>query len=390
MGVLALFTFPACNSNLDLDKKLSFSKLSVEEQKNEIEQNGMDLVDAVDGVKDTKAYIGITNFLSVANNDAAYVKPFKQLSKDIQNRNNYKLLTNLDKQLRAAYVESDFWGEYNWDTETNDFEKVSDLTNKAILNFPAGTDPATNNGQVIITYTDSKVLMPDTEDYYPSEMTFTMKIDGATALEATFEGSYETDGTPKSVKQTLDIDTYSWSAQVKNSSDEASEKYKFKKGTKTLIQIEVVAKGDLTVDAIENSESADEFLSSATIYYQIMDIAMIGGIKDMKTFADDMRDTKTDQEEVDVINNHLICYGYYTDTNKKFADVEFYLKEVTEEYSYYDYYTEQWVYTTNTSTAIAPRFVLSDKSKVDIEDYFATGFDDLMDQLAELASDYQN
>ncbi len=71
-------------------------------------------------------------------------------------------------------------------------------------------------------------------------------------------------------------------------------------------------------------------------------------------------------DQVAVINKHLIMYGYFADKNQKFADVEFYVIETGDGYDF------------------EPRFVLSDNSKVSIEAYMNEGFNDLFERLEEL------
>lgn len=389
-GCLLLFGLFSCkNSNLDLDETLKFSKLSVEEQKSKIEDNGVDFINAVDGIQETAAFTAMMNF-TANTGGASYVAPFKQLTKDIQNHNESRLLVNFDKQLRAASVESDFWGEYEWDASEERFIQTGELTNKAIYKFPATENSTTNNGELTVTYTESSVSIPDEEDNYPSKITCVIKVSGDNVLESEFSGSYYDNGSPKNLKMTLDIDSYSWKAEIKNNEEDASESYEFKKGSKTLMKIEASAKGNLSADVIEKAEYVDDFLSEGAVYFQVMDVAVLGGMKDVEGFVNEMNDVDNDsktgeQDEVDIINKYMICYGYYVDDNRKFADVEFYLKEYQDEYYAYNYESGEYELYTETYYEMAPRFVLSDGSKVAVEEYIQSGFEDLV----ELINGYQ-
>jgi hypothetical protein len=129
------FLFTACKSELDLDTELKFSKLSVEEQKQKVEDNGIEFVTAMEGMQDTKAMIAVDEFLSVANGSGSYA-PLKKLKHDLVSRN-AQVFTNFDKQLRAAAVESEMWGEWTWNFSTEELDLVKELNNKSIIHFPA-------------------------------------------------------------------------------------------------------------------------------------------------------------------------------------------------------------------------------------------------------------
>lgn len=147
--------------------------------------------------------------------------------------------------------------------------------------------------------------------------------------------------------------------------------------------------GDFTYNNIERMDTPDDVVSSFALYYQLMDVAIIGGMTDVVAFVNEIEafDGNNEKEEYEemanVVNEHLILYGYFVSNNKKFADVEF--SVIEDKQTYYDY---QWngsyyqeVEITNTYYDLVPMFVLSDGSKVDLEDYFQTGFDELIKEL---------
>ena len=116
-----------------------------------------------------------------------------------------------------------------------------------------------------------------------------------------------------------------------------------------------------------------------------MNIAFLGGFKDFKAFADEMdaiantNNRAYADKQVAAINKYLKLYGYYVDKNQKFADVEFYVVETTSTTTDYSVYPYQTI--TSTDYNFQPRFVLSDGSKVDIQTYMETGFEDLITQI---------
>jgi hypothetical protein len=67
LGLAAMLTFTACDPkpDLDLDKELKFSPLTVEQQKQKIEDNALVFVDQTEGLLETPAFVAIENFAVV-------------------------------------------------------------------------------------------------------------------------------------------------------------------------------------------------------------------------------------------------------------------------------------------------------------------------------------
>lgn len=385
-----LFTMNSCGDKLDLDKTLKFSTLTVEQQKQSIEQSGIDFVNKMDGLKDTKAMLAMQSMTGKMNSNSAYAPAFNQLQSSLL-RNDVKTLEKFEKQMRVASgTGEEIWGEWTWSISAGEFELTNELTNKAILHFPATETSKTNNAVLTITFADSKVKMPDTDpvQYMPSSISVVLKVDGSTALKADFTASYRSDATPTKVKQTLEIDKYSWSVELSNDAEDVSAKYAVKYGSETLVKIELEASGNLTIDGFEKSNGPEDVFVSGAIYFQIMNVACLGGVKDFEAFNEQMNAlTDTDDrsyadKKVAVINKHLIVYGYFVDKKQKFADVEFYVVEsnVIDDSNYNEATNE---FGTKTVYYLQPRFSLNDGSKTEIETYFESGFEELIDMLSK-------
>ena len=399
-GATILLTMNACKTELDLDKELKFSKLTVEEQKAQIEQSGLDLVTAMEGLQDTKAMTTLMNMLEMTGGEIDYA-PMQRLVSDIKN-SRQKAFSNFDKQMRLSYVKSEdeVWGEYKYNFTTDEIELVKSLTNKLIVSFPASETAKNNkknNAVVTVTYEESTVAIPNAEDMdleevgidkYPSKITFSMTVDGSEVMSADFSGKYYDDATPKEVKQSLTMETYEWTAEVKNDKKTASESYEFKNGKTILLKSLAEVKGTLTEDAlneaIENGGPEDVFKEFA-VFFQVMDVAIKGGTADFKGFMtegnaldyDKLTDKQYAEKMAEIINKYMVCTAYFVDANRKFADVEFYVVEYIDEYDNLAYYD------------IAPRFILSDGSKVAVEKYVMDGgFEDIIEKLQNMEIDY--
>jgi hypothetical protein len=396
-GATILLTMNACKTDeLDLDKELKFSKLSVEEQKASIEQNGLDFVTAMEGMQDTKAMTTLMNMLEMTDGEIVYA-PMQRLVSDIKN-GRQKAFSNFDKQMRISYIDSEIWGEYSYNFTTEEMEQVSTLTNKLIFNFPATESATTNTAKITITYEESTVEIPDTEgELYPSKITFVMTVAGTEVLTANFSGKYYSDGAPQEVTQSLKMDTYEWTAEIKNDKKTASESYEFKNGKTTLLKSVAEVNGTLTeteLTAAMEDESPENAISGFAVNFQVMDVAIKGGTTNFNGFmtegkaldSEKLTDKQYADKTAEIFNKYMVCTAYFVDANRKFADVEFYTVEYIDEYGYWDY--QQQKYIPQTYYDIAPRFILSDGSKVAVEDYVMEGFDEIINKIEDMENDF--
>lgn len=396
-GATILLTMNACKSDeLDLDKELKFSKLSVEEQKASIEQNGLDFVTAMEGMQDTKAMTAIENLVDLSGTEV-YNAPMKRLAADVKSgRKN--AVSNFDRQMRVTFVDSEIWGEYNYNPTTNEMDLVQSLSNKFIARFPATSTSTTNNAVVTINYTESAVEIPETGEMYPSKITFVMTVDGKEVMSADFSGTYYGDGSPKNVSQSFEMETYKWTAEIKNDQKTFSESYEFKNGKTVLLKSLAEVKGTLTESAmntaIEN-ETPEDAINEFAVFFQVMDVAVKGGTTDLKGLVNELKGVAEKlsekdrlQKQADILNQYMVCTGYFVDDNRKFADVEFYVVEDTYTNDNYDWNGNIIGSTTYTDYYLAPRFVLSDGSKVSAEEYVQEGFDQIINKVEGMANDF--
>lgn len=394
-GATILLTMNACKTDeLDLDKELKFSKLSVEEQKASIEQNGLDLVTAMEGMQDTKAMTALMNMPEMTGDEIDNA-PMQRLVSDIKN-GRQKAFSNFDKQMRISYIDSEVWGEYTYNFTTEEMEQVKELTNKLIINFPATASATTNTAKITITYEESTVEIPDTEnEMFPSKITFVMTVGGSEVMSANFAGKYYSDGTPQEVTQSLKMDTYEWTAKVKNDKKTASESYEFKNGKKTLLKSVAEVNGTLTEAALTGA--AENAITDFALFFQVMDVAVKGGTTDLKGFVTEMNaidydklsDKQQTEKEAEILNKYMVCTAYFVDANRKFADVEMYVIEGSYECVQWDSDLQEYVTVTETGYELAPRFILSDGSKVAVEEYVMNGFDKFINKVKDMAKDFE-
>lgn len=414
-AVICLFAFNSCKDSKDSDTTLSFSTLTVEQQKQSIEDNGIKLADKMDDLQKTQAFEAVTQFIDRMNNNdsesgvPALAAPLRQLQSNLLN-NDVNSLDKFNKQMRVACNEIDsLWGERSWNESTQEFDLTTKLDKKAIIHFPGDSLSTTNNATLTITYAESTVKAPDTDpvQYLPKSLSVNIIVGSKEVLKATFDGAYKTDATPTSLVQTLTIGDFNWNSTLTNTTKKASGSFTFKQKDETLLKYKVDAAGTLTADAMNDSTSnPEDVINSGHMFFQAMNIAIDGGIADVKGFAKEGNALKPDSivhnygeysyteyiydsksycdKEVAIFNKYLKTYGYFVDKNQKFADVEFYAAESTET-DYDNYNDNTGEYGTKKVYNSKPRLVLSDGSKVDMNNYKnQTGFEDLKNRLEDL------
>ncbi len=442
-AITMFFALNSCKTGTtDPDTTLNFSTLTVEQQKKSIEQSGLDLADKMTTMQQTKGFVALKQFTNVnSSSSPALVAAFRTLRNGLA-KNDVKALEDFNNQMRVSKnLGSDLWGTWNWNPSTKDFDKASGvIINKAVINFPAeDLNSTVNNAVLTVLYSESNALVPNTNpaEFYPNTISAILKIDNVEAINAQFTGTYSTDGTPTSILQTLVIGAFNWTISVTNTNTDVSSSYVFKYNSDILLKYEVNAKGNFTVTKIDdtNTSGPEDIISSGNVTFQIMNVALYGGITDVNGFVTEGNvihgDTvwyKDDagniisknyyyinyskayyDSEVAIFNKYLKFYGYFATEKQKFADVEFFTSEgqgndyskpatlvytqtatsynpiCPVQYNYYNYSssynytTNNWEYTftfyaypTKTVYNFQPRLVLSDGSKITDFDTYAT------------------
>jgi hypothetical protein len=156
------------------------------------------------------------------------------------------------------------------------------------------------------------------------------------------------------------------------------------------MKVEVGALGSFSKATVqtfidEEGENAGDLLSSANVYCQILNVAFVGKANDIKGLVNSIKGLSNDLDNkayadktVEILNKYTDLYGYFISEKKKFADVEFYTYSYVDPYGEFDNINYKWIATT--VYKVDTRMVLSDGSKVTVDDYVRTGFEDLINK----------
>jgi len=421
-AVTLLLAFSSCKQSTP-DETLPFSTLTVEQQKQSIEQNGLDFTTKMEGLKKTQAFATLSNLGRTSGLMAA---PMARLRSELL-KNDVKAIENFNTQI--SDINSNFpdsiWGEWNWDKSVNKFKQTSKLVKKLIMHFPGDSLATTNNATLTAIYVESNVKMPNVnpERFMPQSLSLIIAVGGSEVLNAQFSGTYNSDATPISLQQSLVVGSYNWTTSLTNTSADVSANFTFKYNSDILLKYDLAAKGSFTANQINavindktNTKGPQDIVTSGFMSFQIMNIVLYGGITDVNGFMSDGKALKYSNDrtytdgEVAIFNKYLKFYGYFASEKAKFADMEFYTAEgqgtdnskstlvytsvnyvytsIHYDYTQYEYNSTMgkyvynyYAYGSKTVYNSQPRFVLSDGSKVAIEDYVSTGFQDLINKI---------
>jgi hypothetical protein len=208
-----------------------------------------------------------------------------------------------------------------------------------------------------------------------------------------FKAAYNSAGDPTSMNSSMAMGAYSFAITMGNDTKNATAEYSLKKNNSVLVAFGASSKGDFAIKNLESDEEdPSKIVNEGSAYLQVKNIR-IAGKTDLKAlyaagftgFSDYEASEETVKKDVELLNKHYKLMVYYTDSQEKIADTEFYTyKDTRWEYDwYYDENTGEWVDTTHEKEVLVAdiRMVFADGSKSDFATYFNKGFEDFNKEL---------
>jgi hypothetical protein len=397
-----------------VDKPLTLSPLTVEQQKTSLEDNGIALATKMEELENSDAMSAIGSFVQSMqnmNSQPQLVKAFSGLKSNVSS-DPQKTVTKFYSQLSTAVANNEsLWGTWIYSSVNNTFEKESSSTDKkATFKFPT-KNSTSNNATLNIVYVESNLRVPGEATKLPQSLTLTINVGSKEVLNCQNSVSFNSDLTPSSLKETLKIDKFNWTFNYTSDTKNIEEKSSLMFDKDVLFKFEFTTSGNFALyDIVSQVESMNSYsqnksiiANTGAIYVQVMNVGIYGSIKDIKTFLSKIvildldskyLDSKSEYssitEMVNLLNSNIVAYAYFVDKKEKIADLEFYVGE--EEYveMIYDYKTNNYTEITKTNKTPKARLLMSDKSKQDIEAFIATGFEKLHNKISSMTADTTN
>lgn len=376
-----------------------FGELTVEQNKAQLESNGLQLVTNMTELKNTagiKTTISLNHFLSVAtlpdNGRVASNKAVKMMSLLAQFGIGKAKASDVLSGFRAKEEEpepgtpqelfDEYKGTYTYDASTETWTYAAD-SDKIVFKFPSTEAGTTNNAEFAIYGFTSQQVVNSAAEYegdVPTGLKADLSVGGTKQIEYSFTASYKANGDPTSVVTSLTIGAFKLSFEAKNTSSEVSADYSLTENGTNLLSFGAGASGNFNSDNIpEEDGSASDVVTSGSAYFQIMNIKFAGEV-DVKSLDQAVGVATTIEQKASAYNAHTTFVVFYADTKKKIADTEFYGTETEE---CYDWDGDEIVDECYTDESIEIRLIFADDSKADLETYTEVGFEDLEAELEE-------
>ncbi len=386
LGFAVMMT--ACKKDKTTDPYQStFSDLTVEQNKTNLENNGIDLINEMEQMKSGNAIEVTANLANLADSSGMFKSAPSSVfmpvtfSKSIsQNKITATALLNALKSMTVNKGPANLqeaWdsivGKYTWNPQTAEFDKTQ-LSDEVIIEFPGKKEDLTNtaaytiNGFQYATITDPMFEVNTSADFQlPTALHIDLKYNSVVVTALDFSASYQNTGLPTNVSITWTVDNFSLNFTATHSPyTNASVSYTLKHADQILIDTKWEASGDWSQDNIDNStvteydtnyyqmydygtstwvdtfyvdewQSVDveKIIRNANAYFTVMNIKVIGQVninalvtKEKELWDQYEKETITQKEYAeqlaDAINANAKLAVIYVDSNTKIADAEAY------------------------------------------------------------------
>ncbi len=397
-----VFAFTACSKDDDGDKD-TFSSLTPEQHKQELESEGVAFVQNMNALADLTLYDVMEEFTSLMDQSAS-MQVNAVVATGLNQIEAVRQSSKASVQLKQLEAEGDesfsaLWAEeagiYEWDSSVSDWtytEAADQITYKFTVDGEPAAISATN-----FTY---QAAANQTEEGFVIELPNSLKIgislSGAELCYYNYAGQWYSNDTPKLLEEDFYLEGYNLSAKLDlqdKSHLKTSSSFDYNGSVISASGFEV--KGNIDYDAIfnelegmeEGDIMAQDIVKNANAYFQIGNVKAEGLI-DVEGLINDYSsadgsDVETEegalQVMADILNDNAKIYIRYADSNEIIAKGEVYVN--TYEYEYYDSFNDSYV--TETYKDLDMRMVFGDESAMS-GDFFDNGFGDMITEINNL------
>lgn len=415
----------ACGSDDDATKSndetgaefpTEFSDLTVEQNKSNLQDNGIEFTNSVETLKNSSGIetsIAFAGFAADGDLEVGGRKSALPIFDLVNNLRNFaqndqpvdKTLGALRTSAEVESIQAEFdnaAGTYTYNGQGWDY--VAAASGKIVFKFPSKDNGTTNNAEYTIygytgvNVTNSAVNGEGYTGEYPTGLKIDLAIDGQKKLEYSFAAAYNSKGEPTSLTIAVKVDAFVLAYEVSNDVSKASVRYSLKENDKNLYVLGADAEGNFDTDNIEDSNGGDDVVNKGTIYFQVLNIKFSGEI-DVKALMTALEaipqmedDLEEEKAEAAAYNANTQMVVFYADSKKKIAEGEVVAVTKTDTYTYQDcewvdeiqdWVCEEKEYTDVYNTKDL-QLVFADESRMSIETYVETGFGQLTDKLEEI------
>ena len=376
-----------------------FSENTVEENKAQLEANGIEMIGQMEELKEIEAVdvstrlLGLLMVMEEENlGGSAGGRILASLSK-IKTGNASATEVFAAMRLKGPVPQGepetleDFFtiyaGNYEWVPATEEWDYTAGGED-VIFEFPATENSSSNNAVFSIhDYAGVGLANPMDAEYsgeLPTKLVMDLTVEGRELMEYSFSAAYNGNGEPTSVKSSLTLAPFTFAVTLTNDTEKVGAAYSLKNEDKVLIALGINAVGNFDSNNTDNSVTTEDIIKEASAYFQLLNVKVAGKV-DAANLAKEMNGLTgvPGQEayvakQVEVLNKHYELSVFYAKEKVKIADTEFYVGVGAGEHLY-DEYGNDLGYEEIPVPSI--RLIFADGSKADFATYFATGFDNV-------------
>ena len=396
MAILMVLSFSNCQKD---DVDVPYSKNTIEENKQIIEEEGLAMFEKMDGMKNLAGMNAVMDFEMLAYSEpVAYSARFKAVIDLIDP------ITKLGKdklaivKLRVSSEEVDAFftlfgneaGIYTWNSTTNDFD-WTESPDEMTFKYPS-EGSTTNNITLSVTNLNVSDATQQTEQPMVTSMDVILKNSGTTLFSLEMTGRYDEDGLPTNLTTEFEFkEGYTFNQKFSNNGTDAKWDVEYAYKGDNIFKAHLESAGEFVYDNVvegdvEDPEYAEKFLDDADAYVQFGNIRLSAVINYEKlnssldeTFPQGIGSTEEDNLKAsDIYNENVKMCVLFAKERKAIAKSLFYAYEYDPEL-----YPGEW--------DNEVKFVFSDGSSMDAS-FFETGFDELIaaydDFIMEMQENY--
>lgn len=387
------------------DNNLEFAEYTVEENKENIEAEGLKVIDQMEDMKNLSSISTIQDFLnlSMRMNESSYSLAYKRVANILTPVSGMKInlmeLANLRSS--TALVEDEFsmkdylrtfGGTYTYNSSVDTFAYVKN-SNEITFKFPIGQS-STNNGKITLNNFSSQFA--SNADFEGMEQLKSLDLNvwngDSRILSIEMDATYNENDLPSSESIRILLEKgYSFSETFSYNEKDIKWDFSFLKDKNNIFNGAFDTNGNYSYDNISNlnnesfqsPELISDILKSANASIQLGNLKLSGAINFEQLSKDYYKDFSNDNEELTkaksdiactILNNNSFLVLMYADKREAIAKLVF--NTVENEYYQYPYESEKM----SSYFSPTPSFVFSDGSAMD-GSFFGTGFNDFNNAL---------
>lgn len=350
--------------------------LAVEEGKQKLEDNSLEILNKVESFKNDSALeqiIELAEFLTSSNSTGAKSLKSENIAlktianiAELKTENEDPIIFNAQQVVVSAEqtLNDDFEEEkgiYNWNETTEEFDKIAE-SDDAIYNI------AYDGKEAVFTVTDFNSTQVNDNDF-PTLSKGNLKIDGVVVYSQEFSASFnEGNDIPADLKNTITIGEFNFVTSHTRNNSLINESIEFKIDDEVITSYSATVNGNFS-NNIDEEANVEDVIDNTTITFKFLDATLFIAANDSN--LDSEKDLTID-EQITLLNNNV--NAELSIEGKSIAKSQFYKDQDTYTSFERNESTGDFEPVTKSEDIVNARFLFEDETTTDFEVYFEDSF----------------